>query len=159
MKNYPIFVPHQTNLPTMPTHTFPAANFAQTFSNPEGKKLNGAPFTIRSKKTGKDMTFVVAQKPFRGHNYLHVSVETQYLEFNYVGYFRDGKILRKGGVEVDTPSAKVMAWVFRQIFAGGIAALEENVEIFHMGKCAKCGKALTDATSIEIGLGPICRSY
>lgn len=143
----------------MPTHTFPASSFAQTFSNPEGKKLNGAPFTVRSKRTGKDYTFVVAQKPYNGHNYLHVSVETEYLDFQYLGYFRNGNILRKGGVPVESPSAVAIAWVLKQVFGGNVPALEANVDIFHMGSCAKCGKPLTDATSIEIGLGPVCRSY
>jgi hypothetical protein len=28
-----------------------------------------------------------------------------------------------------------------------------------MGSCAKCGRPLTDAKSIELGIGPKCRSY
>jgi len=144
----------------MPTnYVFPAQSFAITFSNPEGKKLKGAPFTVRSKRTGKDYTFLVSQKAFKGFNYVFISVEVEYLRFERLGYFRNGRILRKGGVVVETPAAVAAAWVLNQVFSGNITALEENVEIFHMGSCAKCGKPLTDATSIEVGLGPICRSY
>ncbi len=38
------------------------------FINNEGKKLNGAPFTIRSKKSGKDYTFKISQVPFKDNN-------------------------------------------------------------------------------------------
>jgi len=42
-------------------------------------------------------------------------------------------------------------------WGGRMDVVENGVEIMHIGKCIKCGKPLTDATSIEIGLGPVCR--
>lgn len=137
----------------------PAESLIQAFSNPEGKKLNGAPFTVKSLKTQKDYTFYVAQKPFNGHNYLHVSVETQYMDFQYLGYYRDGHILRKGGVVVESPSAAAISWLLRQVLSKKVEVLRENVNVYHMGSCAKCGRPLTDAKSIELGIGPKCRSY
>jgi rRNA maturation endonuclease Nob1 len=30
------------------------------------------------------------------------------------------------------------------------------MDVYHLGRCGKCGKALTEPESISTGLGPIC---
>ena len=128
------------------------------FINNEGKKLNGAPFTIRSKKSGKDYTFKISQVPFKDNNYIHIKVETEYLNFKYMGWYRDGKIINKK-LEVDTPASQAVSWFLRQMFSNNFDNLNQSVDIFHLGKCLKCGKTLTDANSIEVGFGPVCRNF
>ena len=128
------------------------------FINNEGKKLNGAPFTIRSKKSGKDYTFKVSQIPFKNSNYIHIKVETEYLNFKYMGWYRDGKIINKK-LEVDTPASQAVSWFLRQMFSNNFDNLNQSVDIFHLGKCLKCGKTLTDSNSIEVGFGPVCRNF
>ncbi len=128
------------------------------FINNEGKKLNGAPFTIRSKKSGKDYTFKVSQVPFKDNNYIHIKVETEYLNFKYMGWYRDGKIINKK-LEVDTPASQAVSWFLRQMFSNNFDNLNQSVDIFHLGKCLKCGKTLTDSNSIEVGFGPVCRNF
>jgi hypothetical protein len=142
----------------MTKHKMTAENFAHVLNNNQQKKLKGAPFTIRGKKTGKDYTYLLKQNVYNGVNYIHVYIEYSYLEFSYLGYFRDGFLLKKGGVVVETESAKGIAWILKNILGKNIDAVDAQADIFHMGKCAKCGKPLTDATSIEIGVGPVCRS-
>lgn len=127
-----------------------------------GKKLNGAPFTIRSKKTGKDYTFKISQVSFMERNYLHISVETQYMNFKYLGWFKDGNIVKKNKDKnitevITTPSAQAVGWLLRQLRDNKISNLESSVDVFHLGKCLKCGKTLTDSNSIESGFGPVCR--
>jgi hypothetical protein len=128
------------------------------FINNEGKKLNGAPFTIRSKKSGKDYTFKISQVPFKDNNYLHIKVETEYLNFKYMGWYRDGKIINKK-LEVNTPASQAVSWFLRQMFSNNFDNLNQSLDIFHLGKCLKCGKTLTDSNSIEIGFGPVCRNF
>ncbi len=128
------------------------------FINNEGKKLNGAPFTIRSKKSGKDYTFKVSQVPFKDNNYIHIKVETEYLNFKYMGWYRDGKIINKK-LEVNTPASQAVSWFLRQMFSNNFNNLNQSVDIFHLGKCLKCGKTLTDSNSIEVGFGPVCRNF
>ncbi len=128
------------------------------FINNEGKKLNGAPFTIRSKKSGKDYTFKVSQVPFKNSNYIHIKVETEYLNFKYMGWYRDGKIINKK-LEVNTPASQAVSWFLRQMFSNNFDNLNQSVDIFHLGKCLKCGKTLTDSNSIEVGFGPVCRNF
>jgi hypothetical protein len=128
------------------------------FINNEGKKLNGAPFTIRSKKSGKDYTFKVSQVPFKDNNYIHIKVETEYLNFKYMGWYRDGKIINKK-LEVNTPASQAVSWFLRQMFSNNFDNLNQSLDIFHLGKCLKCGKTLTDSNSIEVGFGPVCRNF
>lgn len=33
-----------------------------------------------------------------------------------------------------------------------------NLEFYHAGACCRCGRTLTDPTSIELGIGPECRA-
>ena len=120
------------------------------------KQSNGAPITVKSKVSGKDYTFKLARKIFNDRDYLHVKVETQYLDFKYLGYYRNGKIIKKGE-EITSPSATAIGWVLRNIDNNKLDVVDKGVEIMHTGKCIKCGKTLTDAESIEIGLGPVCR--
>lgn len=122
----------------------------------DDKNSNGAPITVQSNKTGVDYTFILSKKKFKSNSYLHVSVETNYLDFKYLGYYRNGRIFRKDG-EVVSPSAIAIGWVLRNIESNNTDKVRDGVQIMHTGKCIKCGRTLTDAESIEIGLGPVCR--
>lgn len=114
--------------------------------------------TICSKKTGKDFTYCLSKSFFNGRPYLHVKVEKNYLDFDRLGTF-NGRILTKKGQAIETTSAKAIAWVLGKVVKGQFDVLNESVEIFHLGKCLKCGRILTDIESIKTGLGPHCRSY
>ncbi len=138
-------------------YEMPVSSLQAMLTNNESKNLKGAPFTVKSLKTGKDYTFKVKNTPYNGVNYVHVMVETEYMNFKYLGYFRNGDLVRKGGVVVDSPSALAAAWLLRQVSANKLQQLQESVKVYHIGNCCKCGKALTDAQSIEAGIGPKCR--
>lgn len=147
----------------MNKHSISAENL-KNLINTEGKKLNGAPFTVRSKKTGKDFTFKISQVPFKSSNYIHIKVETEYLNFKYLGWLKDGNVVKKNkdtnvNEVVNTPAGQAVSWFLRQLFNNQYDTLNSNVDIFHLGKCLKCGKTLTDANSIEVGFGPVCRNF
>ncbi len=120
------------------------------------KQSNGGPITVKSKLSGVDYTFKLSRQYFKESNYLHVKVETQYLDFKYLGYYRNGQIVKKGEI-ASSPSAIAIGWVLRNIERNRLGVVENSVEIMHLGKCIKCSKTLTDSDSIEIGLGPVCR--
>jgi hypothetical protein len=141
----------------MSSYSISAENLRHFIDN-DGKKLNGAPFTIRSKKSGKDYTFKISQVPFKDNNYIHIKVETEYLNFKYMGWYKSGKIINKK-VEVNTPASQAVSWFLRQMFSNNFDNLNQSVDIFHLGKCLKCGKTLTDSNSIEVGFGPVCRTF
>jgi len=122
------------------------------------KNNNGGEFTVKSLKTGKDYTFKVSRKEFNDKWYTHVKVEVEYDNFKRLGTFypSKGKIYHKGS-EIKTPAAEAAAWLLRQIHGKKYSLVKDNVEIMHTGSCLVCGKKLTDAESIDRGIGPICR--
>ena len=136
------------------SHTISSQLLQNLFAD---KNVKGGAFTVRSRKTGKDYTFKMSTNVFNEKPYLHVKVETNYMEFQYLGFFSNGKLIRKG-VEVESPSATAAAWILRQLEQKQFARIDELVEVFHLGKCLRCGKTLTDANSIEAGFGPYCRA-
>lgn len=78
-------------------------------------------------------------------------------EYKYQGYFcvKD-KVVRKGKKlednEVDIAALKALAWVISHA-----ERLPNLVHIYHNGRCSRCGRKLTDAESLRVGLGPSCR--
>lgn len=59
----------------------------------------------------------------------------------------------------DAPSFRVFRTVVNNLFAGSLEEKFPSVQIWHEGKCCKCGKKLTDPDSLSRGLGPHCASY
>ena len=112
-------------------------------------------FTLVSKKTGTRFTYRVRggdDKP------LFVSLlngpdNTE--DFMYIGFIPEDKLLwsKKSVVSKDSASFKALAWTLGKLQNG---VMPENLEFWHDGSCARCGRALTVPESIEMGLGPVC---
>lgn len=122
------------------------------------KQNNGGMFTVRSLATNKDFTFKVATKKWNGRSYTHVSVETGYLNFTYLGTYFNGQIYSKTN-KGNTLAAKSIAWILNRVKENEFDKLTANVELMHLGNCIRCGRTLTDATSIANGLGAECAKY
>lgn len=118
--------------------------------------VKGASFTVKSLETGKDFTFKIERNEFLKNMYTHVKVEKNYLDFYRLGTYSKG-VLKHKQEEVHTPAADAAAWILRQIEKNNMETLREKVEVYHLGKCLRCGRSLTDAHSIETGFGPYCR--
>ena len=119
------------------------------------KNNKGATFTIKSKLTGKDFTYKIARSEFKGRWYTQVYVETGYMQFTHLGSYFKGKIYKRGG-EITSPSAIGISFVLFKVENRHFEWLDKQCEIMHLGSCLCCGKTLTDAQSIERGLGPVC---
>lgn len=113
-----------------------------------------AEFSLRSKKTNKHYTFSVRKdkRPESVYKYVHVERHEQsplYLGviINNTHFYRDKK-------RPDTPAHKAFNWFWYH------ALLHDEqwskCEMYHLGRCAKCHRRLTDPDSIRTGLGPIC---
>jgi hypothetical protein len=121
------------------------------------KNIKGGRFTLKSIKTGKEFTYSISRSEFKGNWYTHVKVENNYLEFNRIGSYFNGRITNKRKL-VDTPSAKAIAFVLKAVEDKKFDLLDNAMETYHLGSCVRCGKTLTDSVSINRGLGPICAS-
>ena len=69
---------------------------------------------------------------------------------------------RHRGVKLKAESSPVagFVWLVDQLVEDTSASqrkLDEQILIYHSGRCGRCGRKLTDPESIRTGLGPVCR--
>lgn len=115
-----------------------------------------ARFTLVSRKTGTRFTYrarTIEGKP------TFISVLTgadNENAYEFLGtIFADGSY-RHGGkshIGYTAPSAVAFRWFFESIAAG---RLSEHLEVWHEGRCGRCGRVLTVPESIATGFGPEC---
>lgn len=60
---------------------------------------------------------------------------------------------RKSRIAGDAPSVHAFAWAWGHLAKG---RLPDALEVWHEGRCGRCGRALTVPSSIAAGLGPEC---
>lgn len=138
-------------------------NFAREFA-----LAGDATFTVQNPNTGGRFTFqVTAPRNAGGGKDLgagvrFVSVLTgpnNEQDYQFLGtiFLHDGQYRHgaKSKIGPDDTSAKAFAWLWPLMFIG---AGWTPVEIHHMGRCGRCGRALTVPRSVRSGLGPICQA-
>lgn len=119
-----------------------------------------AKFTIRSKKTSQHFTYYIRLSPkrmgsVRDKDALFVSVLTGPDVFSYIGMITDEgdfRLTKNSKASADAPSVLAFDWFWRHIDTNAL----DELDFFHIGECARCGKELTHPVSIERGFGPEC---
>lgn len=124
-------------------------------------------FTIENKLTGNRFTYKVRQK--KDGDIFWVSLlngpdnHSDYRFFGTIfpaqGYERHTQPPRfkhsaKGKITENAPSVRAWRWFFDRLFSKQDFPIE--FEFHHVGKCARCGRALTVPDSIRSGFGPDC---
>jgi hypothetical protein len=109
--------------------------------------------TFLNTKTGNRFTFKT--KIAKNSELFFVSVLTNPEMYQYVGtvvdkVFKHGK---KSKISADAQSVRTFEYVLNKLKANN---LPDFIEVWHEGRCGKCGKTLTDPVSIERGFGPFC---
>lgn len=118
-----------------------------------------ATFTLVSKKTGVRYTFnVSAGKNANTKGRFFVSYLTgpdNGSDYTYLGMVADGKfrLTKASKLALDSAPVKAFGYSFLNLLAQGTAP---GVDIWHEGRCGRCGRPLTVPSSIELGLGPEC---
>lgn len=117
-------------------------------------------FTITSLKTGTSFTYKFSEPTAPANEGavkpLFASVLTgpdNLRDYTYMGIVdrARGAVRTTGGSKIlpPAPSYKALTWFLRNIDS-------DQVEFRHMGRCGRCGRALTRPESIDSGLGPEC---
>ena len=120
-----------------------------------------ARFTLRSTKTGARFTYEVRASGQDGDSRSFVRVLTgsdNESSYTYLGTVFDGVTYRHGersGIAPSAPIAKAFAWAWPRLLAGTMPA---ECEVWHDGRCGRCGRALTVPESISSGFGPVCKA-
>ncbi len=120
-----------------------------------------ATFTVRSKETGKHFTYKLStpknqdvRRPVHFVNLLTGSDnESNYTFFASIFDKQVYKHGRKSRISPDAEGVVAFTWLVRNLQQGTV---KDRVEIFHEGKCCRCGRKLTHPDSIESGIGPEC---
>ena len=130
-----------------------------------------ATVTLRSKKSGQHFTFRVSKprdedehgnkKPDNGFRFVSLlngpDNSVSYAYFGYLKPSQAGVMFVHGGakakVAVGAPGAAAFAWAWQRMAQG---QLPEALEVWHEGKCGRCGRKLTHPESLESGFGPEC---
>lgn len=133
-----------------------------------------ATFTLVSVKTGVRFTYKMSKgdrKPGDIKDIFFVSVltgsdnESDYSYMGIVGspvgtkrYIFDDKLVFKftknSKVTAEAPSAKAFVWFSTNLIDNN--ELKPSLEVWHEGRCGRCGRKLTVPESIAQGIGPDC---
>lgn len=118
-------------------------------------------FTLKSIKTGNRFTYRVRSSQ-RNPNNFFVGVLTgndnskDYSPMLYLSIV-DGipsiMTSKKSWIKEDSPSCIAFKYVFMNLL---IRKKMDNLEIWHIGRCCRCGRLLTVPESVESGIGPEC---
>lgn len=120
--------------------------------------------TIQS-ETGKHFTykFIKPKRSLNDPNFTGpywiklLNGSDNYHDYTYIGYMNEHARFVHGGeksnVGADAISVKALSWVLRNL-----GKLENKVQVFHEGRCGRCGRKLTEPESLKTGIGPHCRT-
>ena len=127
-----------------------------------------ATFTLRSKKTGTRFTYKVTEEK-KKETETKIGYWVKYMfgtdnerDFRYMGYlvksmagwrYVHGKYPTKSCQHDTAKSTLAIRWFFAMLEAG---KLSEELEVWHEGRCGRCGRKLTVPESIANGIGPEC---
>lgn len=122
-----------------------------------------ATITLRSKNTGTYFTYNIKKSDKSDELYfVHLlRGPDNENDYSYVGcYYSDTSYFhpcRTWKSENKTTWPKSMLAI--NYFFDRMHNLPDTLEVYHEGKCARCGKKLTTPESITLGFGPECRRY
>jgi hypothetical protein len=128
-----------------------------------------ATFTLRSGRTGARYTYKVQESKDRPGVFFvkYLTGPDNENDYRYLGMIVTGgkpgestptfRLTAKSKEHFTLVSLPVSAfdWVLSKLAAG---VEPPNVEIWHAGKCGRCGRTLTVPESIQLGLGSECAS-
>lgn len=121
-----------------------------------------ATVTLRSRKTGTRFTFRIRSPKDADNDVLFVGLLTgsdNESSYKYLGRISRGllwigrKHPKPGDISRDAPAAKAIDWTWRSLVKN---VLPDQLEIWHEGRCGRCGRKLTVPESISNGFGPEC---
>jgi hypothetical protein len=116
-----------------------------------------ATFTLRSAKTGARYTYKVRKNEDKPGVWFvgYLTGSDNESDFTPLANIRDRKVRLNSKMKNFEKSAPWVAlnWFLTNLFAN---ITPGNIEIFHAGRCGRCGRKLTVPESVTDGFGPEC---
>ena len=116
--------------------------------------LGGKAFvTFLNPESGNRFTYKVVKHKTDDIYFVHVLTSPEI--YKYIGVILNHNFqhTRKASIAKDAKSVLVFDYVFGNLAWG---TLDSRIEIYHDGKCGKCGRQLTTPESVQNGFGPEC---
>jgi hypothetical protein len=121
-----------------------------------------ATFTLQSLRSGAHFTYRMNESEDGKCFFVSVLTgpdNTSRTSYSYLGYISaESGLFRSSRKSRISPQDKRFAafdWSYRALAAG---TLPRDLEVWHEGRCCRCGRALTVPESVASGLGPECAS-
>lgn len=118
--------------------------------------------TIKSLKTEKHFTYKIKSSVRKldgppGRYFVSVKDGNGYYPYMGMITASNGIFTNTRGSEISriAPSFLAFKWVWLHIVNNSFPL--DKVEVWHEGRCGRCGRQLTDPESIASGYGPYCR--
>ena len=119
-----------------------------------------ATLTLVSIKTGTRFTYRISANDTGETLFVGLLIGSDNeSDYKYIGrifrntFYAGRKIPKPGDINSDAPAVKAFTWAWQKINGGQIPI---ELEIWHEGKCGRCGRKLTVPESINSGFGPEC---
>ncbi len=120
-------------------------------------------FTLKSLNTQNHLTykFIVKDNKYGdgkvcfAYSRKQPNIKTQH-KWSYIGIVKPDytlKLTKASKFAIDNLIYISLQWYLKKLQAGTIP---ENLEFYRSNTCGRCGRELTDATSIQFGFGPEC---
>lgn len=81
-------------------------------------------------------------------------------DYHYVGMFDPAsgqiRLTRKSRYTAESTPVRAWNWIMAIVWSGRMPAAGSGAEVWHIGRCGRCGRALTVPASIASGFGPEC---
>ena len=133
--------------------------------------VNSTTVTLVSKRTGTRFTYDVKRKkpnadghadevwyvdllsgPDNRQDYVPLAVLTK--RAGRLTYFHASK----SRISPEAASAVALRWAIDHLVVAGSERAFAQIEVWHEGRCGRCGRKLSVPASIALGLGPECAS-
>lgn len=128
----------------------------------ENKEDVSGKFVVTSLRTREDYTYKIKAKKKGESYFIDILIESGYNSFKKVGYWYDGKVTMlshlNSGIVINF-AINGAEWFLKYMMKKDFDYILQKTKVEHTGTCLKCGRELTDAASIEYGMGPICRGF
>jgi hypothetical protein len=110
-------------------------------------------FTFLNTKTGNNFRYKISISDDGKLFFVSTLIDERYLYLGTINKNLKYSHGTKSKISKDEQTSKVFSWVIERIFNN---TLPDYIEVWHEGKCGKCGRKLTTPKSIDNGIGPEC---
>lgn len=112
---------------------------------------------VISKNTGTDNTYYITGRNYKDNYFINIAYETDYNSFdNCAFYLNDKTFMLNRYKHTSSLIIRGAYWLLDMIMTNKLDFILEKCILKHTNNCLICNRELTDAESVERGIGKTC---